>query len=92
MELDHVELHQLRGHLLMRPLDANAIRCANALARDGIAEATDATSARTLQSLADVGLAWCTARDAQFGASYVPTPLLSALYLQNRMGELEPRR
>ncbi len=91
MAIDHVELHQLRGQLLMRPLDANAIRCARALARDGIAEATDATATRTLQNLVDAGLAWCTARD-DAGAWYVPTRLLSSLHRLGRMGELEPRR
>lgn len=91
MSIDHVELHQLRGHLLMRPLDASAIRLARRLASEGLAEPRDATERRALLDLGDAGLAFCTSRSAQQDA-FVPTRLLSALHLQNRMGELEPRR
>lgn len=92
MSIDHVELHRLRGDLLRRPLNNCARHAALVLAECGIADETvDTTQGRALMQLADIGLAWVTAR-VENRATFVPTRLLSSLREGNRIGELEPRR
>lgn len=84
MSIDHVRLNQLRNDLALRPLSAEAVRAAHALASSG-----EERFAAAYKELAAAGLARCMASEE--GGWFRPTGLLLDLWASNRMDLLAER-